>query len=167
MSEARVLSDAPWLRSGPAARVLALLNGDGEEARVVGGAVRNALLKIPLGDIDIATTALPDEVARRAKAAGIKCVPTGIDGKPVDGEVAPFRIANPVAPERDPGLAAKGLGILAQGRDLEGVRVHHQRHRAMLDAGRHAFDAGRFGATDHFIGQCRGRNIDIAGRNLQ
>src|SRR6185312_14352145 len=79
MSEARVLSDAPWLRSGPAARVLALLNGAGEEARVVGGAVRNALLKIPLGDIDIATTALPDEVARRAKAAGIKCVPTGID----------------------------------------------------------------------------------------
>ena len=62
MSEARVLSDAPWLRSGPAARVLALLNGDGEEARVVGGAVRNALLKIPIGDIDIATTALPDEV---------------------------------------------------------------------------------------------------------
>ena len=79
MSEARVLLDAPWLTSGPAARVLALLNGDGEEARVVGGAVRNALLKIPTGDIDIATTALPDEVVRRAKAAGIKSVPTGID----------------------------------------------------------------------------------------
>ena len=79
MSEARVLSDAPWLRSGPAARVLDLLNGGGEEARVIGGAVRNALLKIPTGDIDIATTALPDEVVRRAKAAGIKCVPTGID----------------------------------------------------------------------------------------
>ena len=79
MSDARVLVDAPWLRSGPAARVLALLNGDGEEARVVGGAVRNALLKIPVGDIDIATTALPDEVIRRAKAAGIKSVPTGIE----------------------------------------------------------------------------------------
>jgi poly(A) polymerase len=79
MSEARVLSDAPWLRSGPAARVLKLLNGDGEEARVIGGAVRNALLGIPLGDIDIATTALPEEVVRRARAAGIKCVPTGID----------------------------------------------------------------------------------------
>lgn len=71
--------DAPWLKSGAAARVLALLNGDGEEARVVGGAVRNALLNIATGDIDIATTALPDEVVRRAKAAGIKCVPTGID----------------------------------------------------------------------------------------
>ena len=78
MSEV-VLDDAPWLTSGPAARVLALLNGDGEEARVVGGAVRNALLKIPPGDIDIATTALPDEVVRRAKAAGIKSVPTGIE----------------------------------------------------------------------------------------
>jgi poly(A) polymerase len=79
MTEVRVLADAPWLKSGPAARVLQLLNGNGEEARVVGGAVRNALLKIPTGDIDIATTALPDEVIRRAKAAGIKSVPTGID----------------------------------------------------------------------------------------
>jgi poly(A) polymerase len=79
MSDVRVLSDAPWLASGPTARVLELLNGNGEEARVVGGAVRNALLKIPIGDIDIATSAPPDEVVRRAKAAGIKSVPTGID----------------------------------------------------------------------------------------
>ena len=71
--------DAPWLRSGPAARVLKVLDGNGEEARVVGGAVRNALLKIPIGDIDIATTALPTEVVRRARAAGIKSVPTGIE----------------------------------------------------------------------------------------
>jgi poly(A) polymerase len=71
--------DAPWLKSGPTARVLELLNGNGEEGRVVGGAVRNALLKIPTGDIDIATTALPAEVIRRAKAAGIKSVPTGIE----------------------------------------------------------------------------------------
>src|SRR4030088_1659123 len=79
MSNLRVLGDAPWLRSGPAARVLRLLNGHGEEARVVGGAVRNALLKIPTGDIDIATTALPEEVIRHARAAGIKSVPTGIE----------------------------------------------------------------------------------------
>src|SRR5438128_1709012 len=78
MTEARVLSDAPWLKSGPAGRVLALLNGGGEEARVVGGAVRNALLNIPVGDIDIATTAMPDEVIRRAGSAGIRSVPTGI-----------------------------------------------------------------------------------------
>ena len=79
MSEVRVPDDVPWRSDGPVARVLALLNGDGEETRVVGGAVRNALMGIPIGDIDIATTALPDEVVRRAKAAGIKSVPTGID----------------------------------------------------------------------------------------
>src|SRR6266571_2591851 len=79
MSAAGSLGDAPWLKSGAAARVLALLNGNGEEARVVGGAVRNALLNLPTGDIDIATTAVPEEVIRRAKAAGIKSVPTGIE----------------------------------------------------------------------------------------
>jgi poly(A) polymerase len=79
MTEARVLSDAPWLKSGPAGRVLALLNGNGEEARVIGGAVRNALLGIAVADIDIATTALPEEVIRRAEAAGVKSVPTGIE----------------------------------------------------------------------------------------
>jgi len=79
MSAESLLADAPWLTSGETARVLKLLNANGEEARVVGGAVRNALLKLPPGDIDIATTALPEEVIRRARNAGIKSVPTGID----------------------------------------------------------------------------------------
>ena len=79
MNEAASLRGASWLTSGATARVLALLNGDGEEARVVGGAVRNALLDIPISDVDIATTALPEEVVRRARAAGIKNVPTGIE----------------------------------------------------------------------------------------
>jgi poly(A) polymerase len=94
MSDVRVLGDAPWLQSGPTARVLELLNGDGEEARVVGGAVRNALLKIPIGDVDIATTALPAEVIRRAGAAGIKSVPTGIEHGTVTlvVEAQPFEI---------------------------------------------------------------------------
>jgi poly(A) polymerase len=94
MSSVRSLGEAPWLRSGAAARVLDLLNGNGEEARVVGGAVRNALLNLPVGDIDIATTALPDEVIRRAKAAGIKSVPTGIEHGTVTLIVAgqPFEV---------------------------------------------------------------------------
>lgn len=79
MSGARRLDDAPWLKAGPASRVLKLLNADGEEARVVGGAVRNALLRLPIDEVDIATTALPEEVSRRARAAGIKCVPTGVE----------------------------------------------------------------------------------------
>jgi tRNA nucleotidyltransferase/poly(A) polymerase len=59
--------------------VLALLNSAGEEARVIGGAVRNALLGHAVGEIDIATTAVPDEVIRRAKAENIKFAPTGIE----------------------------------------------------------------------------------------
>lgn len=79
MSTAPALRGASWLTTGGAARLLALLNGNGEEARVVGGAVRNALMDLPVGEIDIATTALPEEVVRRAAAARIKSIPTGIE----------------------------------------------------------------------------------------
>jgi poly(A) polymerase len=79
MNTKPALLDAPWLNSGPTSRVLKLLNSGGEEARVIGGAVRNALLDVPIIDIDVATTALPEEVVRRAKAAGIRSVPTGVE----------------------------------------------------------------------------------------
>lgn len=61
------------------AAVLDALNGKGEETRVVGGAVRDLLLDEPVGDIDLATTALPEETIRRGVAAGFKAVPTGIE----------------------------------------------------------------------------------------
>lgn len=73
------LGGADWLTGGGAATVLSLLGRDGEEARVVGGAVRNALMGLPVGEIDIATTAVPDEVIRRARTAGVKYAPTGIE----------------------------------------------------------------------------------------
>jgi poly(A) polymerase len=72
------LGDAAWLKASEVARLLALLDCDGEEARVVGGAVRNALMGLPVAEIDVATTAVPEEVARRVTAAGMKAVPTGI-----------------------------------------------------------------------------------------
>lgn len=75
----RKLEDAPWLTAGPLPRLLAVLDRDGEEARVVGGAVRNALLGIPIAEIDVATTAVPEEVVRRVEDAGFKAVPTGIE----------------------------------------------------------------------------------------
>jgi poly(A) polymerase len=86
--------DVPWLREKPLRDILAALDRDGEEARVVGGAVRNALLGIAHGDIDIATTAQPREVMRRAQAAGFKVVPTGIDHGTVTivAEGRPFEV---------------------------------------------------------------------------
>ncbi len=73
------LNDPPWLVAGALPRLLAVLDRDGEEARVVGGAVRNALLAAPIAEIDVATTAVPEEVVRRVEAAGFKAVPTGIE----------------------------------------------------------------------------------------
>jgi poly(A) polymerase len=75
----RRLGGAAWLSAGALPRLLSVLDRDGEEARVVGGAVRNALLDMPIHEVDIATTAAPDEVVRRVQAAGFKPVPTGIE----------------------------------------------------------------------------------------
>jgi poly(A) polymerase len=81
MSEAPVLlrQQAPWLFDGPLPRLLDVLDGQGEEARAVGGAVRNALFGEPVRDVDVATTALPQEVIQRVEKAGFRAVPTGID----------------------------------------------------------------------------------------
>ena len=75
-------------------RVMAVLNIPDEESRIVGGAVRNALLGLAVSEIDIATTALPQKTMTLAAAAGFKTVPTGIDHGTVtvivDGE--PFEV---------------------------------------------------------------------------
>ena len=79
MSGHEPLGGPTSLVRGEVAALLGLLNSQGEEARVVGGAVRNALLRLPVDELDIATTAVPDEVVRRVEGAGWKTVPTGID----------------------------------------------------------------------------------------
>ena len=49
------------------------------EGRFVGGAVRNALLGVPVVDIDIAVPMPPQEATARLKAKGIKVVETGLE----------------------------------------------------------------------------------------
>jgi poly(A) polymerase len=60
-------------------QVLSALSAEGAQALVVGGAVRNALLGEPIADIDIATSARPEDTIRLAHAAGLRTVPTGFD----------------------------------------------------------------------------------------
>jgi poly(A) polymerase len=79
MTDQTLPGDAASLLRGPAARLLAALDRDGEEARIVGGATRNALLRLAVREIDVATTAMPEEVLRRVDAARWKAVPTGIE----------------------------------------------------------------------------------------
>jgi poly(A) polymerase len=73
------LADADWLTRPQAREVFAALMAEGAEARAVGGAVRNALMGIPVKDVDIATTALPGDVMRLADRAGLHAIPTGIE----------------------------------------------------------------------------------------
>ncbi|MBX9757774.1 MAG: CCA tRNA nucleotidyltransferase [Beijerinckiaceae bacterium] len=73
------MTGAAFLDDPRLARVLAALDGQGEEARVVGGAVRNALLGEPVHEVDVTTTATPDVIIAQAKAAGLRTIPTGIE----------------------------------------------------------------------------------------
>ncbi len=72
------LLDLAPLRHGPLVRALQALNGGGEETRLVGGAVRDLVLGAKVEDFDLATTARPDEVIRRAEAAGFRIATPGI-----------------------------------------------------------------------------------------
>lgn len=78
---------APLDAHGPArllarpgvASCLAALATDGEETRLVGGCVRDALLGLDAADIDLATTHSPDRTMELGRAAGLKAVPTGYE----------------------------------------------------------------------------------------
>ena len=66
---------AEWMRDPDIARIVEALG----ECRFVGGAVRDALARQPVGDIDIATPEEPSETVRRLEAAGLKTRTYGID----------------------------------------------------------------------------------------
>lgn len=73
-----LLPNADWLSHPGLHRVVNALRAPQGDARIVGGAVRDALLGLAVADIDIATPLRPAEVVERLEGAGIKAVPTGI-----------------------------------------------------------------------------------------
>ena len=77
-ASSRTLKSAPWLQAAPLRRVLAALADQTLETRVIGGAVRNTLLGLPVTDIDLATGLTPETVIERATKAGLAVYPTGL-----------------------------------------------------------------------------------------
>jgi len=79
-----------WMTAPETVKLMAALG----EARFVGGAVRNALLGQPVGDVDIATPLPPAEVCTRLERAGVKWVPTGIEHGTITAVVSgkPFEV---------------------------------------------------------------------------
>ena len=70
---------APWLFEPRLQTVFDAIEAAGGEARVAGGAVRNALMGEDVGDVDLATTLVPEATMEALEDAGLKAVPTGID----------------------------------------------------------------------------------------
>lgn len=87
MQVARKIAPAPWMADAESATVMAALNAGAAipQALFVGGCVRNELMGLPVGDIDIATRLTPPQVTERLEKAGIKPIPTGIDHGTVTG----------------------------------------------------------------------------------
>ena len=72
------VSGSDWFEAAETKALFAALNRDGHEVRAVGGSVRNALMGLPVREVDFATTATPEEVMAFAGAARLKAVPTGL-----------------------------------------------------------------------------------------
>ena len=70
--------DAHWLHRPGFERLCEVLGAAEDQVRLVGGAVRDGLLGIPVSDIDLATSHPPQEVMRRLREGGMRAVPTGI-----------------------------------------------------------------------------------------
>ncbi len=70
---------ASWIDHVDTQNICQMLANAGYECYFVGGCVRNALLDVPVNDIDISTNALPEIVTKLAEAGGLKTIPTGID----------------------------------------------------------------------------------------
>lgn len=73
------LKEAAWFNNGALSQIFSLLNKEGQEVRVVGGAVRNHLCDEPVIDVDLATTWHPDGLIAQIKNAGLTFIPTGIE----------------------------------------------------------------------------------------
>ena len=69
---------ASWLTRDATQRVLSVLETGGAQALLVGGCVRNALIGMPVDDIDIATDSEPLHVMQLAHSQDIKVEPTGL-----------------------------------------------------------------------------------------
>jgi len=112
----RRIAPQPWMTEPATLAVLEALAAGGVETRFVGGAVRDALLGRLIGDIDIATPAVPERVMELLEKRGIKVVPTGL----AHGTVTAI-----------PGMPPRHFEITTLRRDVE---TYGRRARVAFDA---------------------------------
>jgi poly(A) polymerase len=79
VSDLPSLAGESWLKDPALQAVMAAIAARGGEARVAGGAVRNALLGEEVTEVDLASSLTPEEVTAACVAQGMSVHPTGID----------------------------------------------------------------------------------------
>ena len=72
----KTLTNVAWLKNNTTQKIMHILGQD--VVRVVGGCVRDSLLGIPVTDVDMATTLLPEIVMEKMIQAGFKVISVGI-----------------------------------------------------------------------------------------
>jgi poly(A) polymerase len=70
---------ADWIKNGEVTRLFSAFESQGYQIFFVGGCVRNTLLNRPVSDLDVSTSATPEQTIAMAKASGFKFIPTGLD----------------------------------------------------------------------------------------
>ena len=151
----RVKQVAPpeWMRAPQTMRVMNAL-GSGN-ARFVGGCVRNMLLGLEVGDVDIATVWTPGEATKRLEGAGIKVVPTGIDHGTVTAVVdkIPFEITTLRKDIETDGRRAV-VGFTTDWRE-DALRRDFTMNTLLADMDGHIYDPTGEGIKDLEVGKVR------------
>jgi poly(A) polymerase len=93
-----MLPTPDWAQTPEGLALLAALDAPAGDTRLVGGAVRDALIGVAGADIDLATRLTPQQTIERVRAAGLKAIPTGLAhgtitavGKSITAEVTTLR----------------------------------------------------------------------------
>jgi poly(A) polymerase len=126
------ITPPPFLAAPAFAALLKTLPG----ARVVGGAVRDALANRPIADIDLATALPPTEVMAALQRAGIRAVPTGLAHGTVTALLDQAVDVPPGVPPDGPLGARPGIASNAHPHQ-HGVQITTLRRDVATD-GRHA-----------------------------
>jgi poly(A) polymerase len=129
-----------WLDHPGTQSLCAALENAGHRALFVGGCVRNALLGVPVADIDLATDAPPKTVSNIAENADFKVIPTGFDhgtvtvianGKP--HEVTTFRRDVETDGRRAVVAYSTDIAEDAARRDFTMNAIYADRHGQVID----------------------------------
>lgn len=117
-----------------------LLESAGHQAFFVGGCVRNAVMDMPASDIDISTSAEPQEVIQFAASADLRAIPTGFEHgtvtvvvRDVPFEVTTFRRDVETDGRRAVVAFSKDIAEDALRRDFTMNALYADRHGSVRD----------------------------------